>query len=547
MSFNKVFIIGLDGGTFSLIRPWVEQGHLPNLKKLLESGVSRDLNSTFPPVTSPAWPTFMTGMNPGKHGVFDFIRPQGTTFDMVNSTSIRQPTLWQRLDALGFKVGVINVPVTYPPTKLENGWMITGMLSPRGGQVCHPKDLIRRHEDEIGPYRVAFNVQYTRGHEDEFIADLTDLIETRGRWSLHLMQNEPWDIMMVVFSSTDIGSHALWRFQDETHPNYEPDAPERHKLGLLGLYQKVDEQVGMLLDAMPEDTTVLVMSDHGFGPLHYQVNFNLMLMQAGLMKLKRSLITSLKAWLFWRGITPKTVYHWLEKVGLNHLATRVSKKQRNAVVGKFLSYEDVDWENTKAFSMGHVGQIYVNTEGRHPQGSVEPGMEEVEVREQIIQALHNLRHPVTGQPIVDRIIRKEEEFTGPYSNNAPDIQVVLDGYNMISFPLFGAAAELFTGQIRGDSGCHRSEGIFIASGKGIRQNVIEEAAHITDVAPTVMYLLGLPVPAEMDGRALQEILETPHEVAIAETDEQALNAETGLTAAQTAEIEERLRSLGYLE
>jgi predicted AlkP superfamily phosphohydrolase/phosphomutase len=216
-------------------------------------------------------------------------------------------------------------------------------------------------------------------------------------------------------------------------------------------------------------------------------------------------------------------------------------------VGKFLSYEDIDWKNTKAFSMGHVGQIYVNTEGRHPQGSVEPGMEEVEVREQIIQALHDLRHPVTNQPIVDRIIRKEEEFIGPYSNNAPDIQVVLDGYNMISFPLFGAAAELFTGQIRGDSGCHRSEGIFIASGEGIRQNAVEEAAHITDVAPTVMYLLGLPVPAEMDGRALQEILETPYEVAIAETDQQALNAETGLTAAQTAEIEDRLRSLGYLE
>jgi predicted AlkP superfamily phosphohydrolase/phosphomutase len=216
-------------------------------------------------------------------------------------------------------------------------------------------------------------------------------------------------------------------------------------------------------------------------------------------------------------------------------------------VGKFLSYEDVDWENTKAFSMGHVGQIYVNTEGQHPQGSVPPGMDEIEVREQVIQALYDLRHPETGQPIVSRIIRKEEEFNGPFAINGPDIQVVLDDYRMISFPLFGAAAELFTGQIRGDSGSHRSEGVFIASGPGIRQHAVDPVAHITDVAPTVLYLLGRPIPEEIDGKPLADIMENPHEVVFAETDDQALSAETGLSAAQTAEIEERLRSLGYLE
>jgi predicted AlkP superfamily phosphohydrolase/phosphomutase len=486
-------------------------------------------------------------MNPGKHGVFDFIRPHGTTFDMVNSTSIRQPTLWQRLDAAGLRVGVMNVPVTYPPKPLKNGWMITGLLSPRAAKICTPDDLIRRYEKEIGPYRISPNVQYTQGREDEFIDDLMDLVETRGRWTVHLMQHEPWDVMMTVYGSTDIGSHALWRFYDPTHPQHPANAPEHHKTALRDLYARVDEQIGKMLAVLPDDTAVLVMSDHGFGPLHYSVNLNLMLMKAGLMKLKRTPLTRLKTWLFWRGITPKSVYQLLEKLGVNNLAMRVSKKQRNAVVGKFLSYEDVDWENTKAFSMGHVGQIYVNTEGRHPQGSVEPGMEEVEVREQIVQALYELRHPQTGQPIVSRIIRKEEEFSGPFALNAPDIQVVLDDYNMISFPLFGAAAELFTGQIRGDSGCHRSEGVFIASGPVIRQHITDPAAHITDVAPTVLYLLGMPIPAEIDGKALTDIMETPHELTIAEADEQALSAETGLTAAQTAEIEERLRSLGYLE
>ena len=171
------------------------------------------------------------------------------------------------------------------------------------------------------------------------------------------------------------------------------------------------------------------------------------------------------------------------------MTTKVSRKQRNAVVGKFLSYEDVDWERTQAYSMGHVGQIYVNTKGLHPNGSVEPGGEVAEVREKIVEALDTLRHPLTGKPIVDKIVTREGEFNGEFAEQGPDIQVVLDGYNCIAFPLFASSPELFTQQIRGDSGCHRSEGIFIASGAGIKKNVQIERAHIMDLAPTAMHSL----------------------------------------------------------
>lgn len=548
MDIQKVLIIGLDGGTFDLVRPWAEQGYLPNLKGLMDRGLSRTLNSTYPPVTSPAWPSFMTGMNPGKHGVFDFIRPHGTGYDMVNATSIKQPTLWERLSAAGVRVGAINVPVTYPPRPLENGWMITGLLSPPNATISYPADLISRYEGELGRYRIAPEVQYTRGQEERFIEDVRDVIATRGRYSVALMKNEPWDVMMTVYGSTDIASHALWRFMDETHPQHVADAPEHVRNGLRGLYELVDEQIGLMLDAAPEGTAVLVMSDHGFGPLHYTTNLNLLLMQSGLMKLKRTPITQFKKWLFDNGISPQTVYHMLERLGINSMAARVSKKQRNAVVGKFLSYDDVDWANTKAFSMGHVGQIYINTIGKHPFGSVEPGTEEEEVRWQILQALDTLRHPETGEPIVDKVVSGAEEFHGPYASMGPDVQVVLDGYRCISFPLFATTPKLFTEQIRGDSGNHRSEGMFIASGPGIIEHVDAGPAHITDVAPTVMYLMGLPVPAEMDGHALTDILQEAPQVTIEETEGQlVVDPETGLTAEQTAEIEDRLRGLGYLE
>ncbi len=548
MTANKILIIGLDGGTFDLARPWAGQGYLPHIKSLLERGVSCDLHSTLPPVTSPAWPSFMTGMNPGKHGVFDFIRPKGVGYDIVNATSIKQPTIWERLAQAGVRVGVVNVPVTYPPRPLPGGFMITGLLSPRNATISYPPDLIRRYESRLGPYHVTPSVQYKYGDEDALIADLKHVIRTRGRYARALLENEPWDVMMTVYGSTDIASHALWRFMDEAHPQHDPSAPEHLKNALRDIYALVDEQIGGMLEVVPPDTTVILMSDHGFGPLHYTVNLNLLLLQTGLMHLKNTPLTRFKAFLFHNGISPKTVYQQLEKIGLHHLAARVSRRQRNAIVGKFLSYDDVDWARTKAYSMGHVGQIYINTKGRHPFGSVEPGPEEEAVRWEVIQALDTLRHPVTGQPIVDRVVRREEVFSGPYALYGPDLQVILDGYRCISFPLFATTPQLFTEQIRGDSGCHRREGMFLAAGPGIVQGIRSEPASILDLAPTIMYLLGLPVPPEMDGKPLTDILAQPHEPVYAEVGASyAIDPETGLTPEQTAEIEERLRGLGYLE
>jgi len=142
----RVFVVGLDGATFDLIRPWAAAGHLPSLARLMQEGVHGELMSTLPPVTSPAWPSFMTGMNPGKHGVFDFIRRRPGGFDMVNASHIAAKTLWQLLSEAGRRVGVIAVPVTYPPCPV-NGFMISDILSPRHAEIAYPPGLLRRYED----------------------------------------------------------------------------------------------------------------------------------------------------------------------------------------------------------------------------------------------------------------------------------------------------------------------------------------------------------------------------------------------------------------
>ncbi len=540
MTNRRVLIFGIDGATLDLIRPWAQEGYLPNLARLMADGVQGDLESTLPPVTSPAWPTFMTGCNPGKHGVFDFIRPQGDGFALVNATSIRQPTLWQILSEAGLQVATMNVPVTYPAQPV-NGFMITGLLSPsQGGNICFPADLLNRYESELGPYRITPRVQYAPGAEKEFIADVYDLIETHGRWGLHLMQHETWDVFMLHFLSLDVMQHAMWRFMDHQHPRHEASEFEN---AIRDGYARVDAAIGRMLEQVDDNTVVLAMSDHGFGPLNAIVNLNNFLLEKGLLQLKRDPWTRFKAWAFRRGITPATVFHWLAALGMQNIVARVSKDTRNKVVGKFLSYDSVDWSRSKAYSMGHVGQIYLNLAGREPHGIVTENDYDA-VLDEVVSALQELENE-QGQPLATRMVRRSKVYHGPYATYGPDLHVELDHYNMISFPLFATDGKIISQQIRGDSGCHRSEGILIATGPGIRQKAAVEGAHLRDLAPTIMYLVGLPVPSHMDGRVLENILDHEPDIhyseSISDTREQS-----GLNEDETAEVEERLRSLGYL-
>ncbi len=542
---SRVLVIGIDGGTFDLIRPWAEAGDLPHLAQLMAEGVHGPLESTLPPVTAPAWSTFATGKNPGQHGVFDFIRPMGGQFDLVNASSIRAPTLWQILSQAGRTVGVMNVPVTYPPTPV-NGFMVTGMLSPVNGRITYPTDLLDQYAGQLKPYRIAPHVQYKPGNEEAFIADLLDLVDLRGRYALQLMTDHPHDFLMFHFLSTDTAQHALWKFVDPSHPRYEPQAAARFGTGLQQIYRRIDQYVGQMLDRLDDDTTVILMSDHGFGPLHYVVNLNLFLLDQGLLRLKRGIWTNLKTSLFRAGLTPASVWHLIERTGLQNYVWQVSKSTRNQVVGKFLSFDDVDWTRTKAYAIGHVGQVYVNLKGREPDGIVEPGEEYQAVRQQVVDALQSLRHPETDHPLMDQVIPADQVVHGPYAHRSPDLHLVMDGYRTIAFPLFATDNRIVTRQIRGDSGCHRLHGIFIARGPEIRAGQTVEGARIQDLAPTILHLMGLSVPDDMDGHVLTEALSTRrpierHTVAAAAADDEA-----GLSADETSEVEERLRALGYL-
>jgi predicted AlkP superfamily phosphohydrolase/phosphomutase len=460
--------------------------------------------------------------------------------------------MWQIMSEAGLKVGVMNVPITYPPQPV-NGFIIGGLLSPTGVDVAYPPGLLDSYNDELGPYRVALHVQYKPGQEQAFLDDALDLIDMRGRYALRLMQDQPWDAFMVHFISLDNLQHALWKFIDPTHPRYQPELAQRHGDGLLRAYQRVDENVGLLVEQaknLADDLNVVVMSDHGFGPLHHIVNLNIHLLNHGLLRLKRHPWTQLKAALFRLGLTPAGVYSLLEKLGLQNIVARVSKGSRNRVVSKFLSFSDVDWSRTTAYSMGHVGQIYLNRRGREEQGIIADGAEYEEARQRVVEALRQLTHPENGEPLLDEVIFGTDVTHGPYSDQAPDLHLVFDGYRCIAFPLFATNKDVITRQIRGDSGCHRSHGIYIGAGPAFRQGNAATGARIIDLAPTLLHLLGQPIPSNIDGRVLERDLSpdflAARPVRFAQVDQDKIDKETALSDEETAEIEDRLRALGYL-
>jgi predicted AlkP superfamily phosphohydrolase/phosphomutase len=419
------------------------------------------------------------------------------------------------------------------------------MLSPSTGPFSYPAGLLEPYAGTLGAYRIAPSVQYKPGSESEFADDLLELVERRGAYALQLMNDHPADFLMFHFQATDVAQHALWKHIDPAHPRYEAQAAERYGRILKDIYRRIDDYAGALVDRLPPDATVIVMSDHGFGPLHYVVNLNLLLMDHGLLHLKPGGWTRLRARLFRAGLTPTAIWHLVERVGLQNYVWQISKSTRNKVVSRFLSFDDVDWSRTVAYSIGHVGQIYVNRIDRQPGGTVRPGAEHDRVLQRVRDALDELRHPITNAPLVQRVIPAAEVAMGPYAPLGPDLHVVMDGYRTIAFPLFASEGRLVTEQIRGDSGSHRQHGVLIAWGASIRPGCTLEGAHIADLAPTVLHLMDVPIPRDMDGKiltsALRESRPATFEAASVRTE-----LEGELSADESAEVESRLRALGYL-
>ena len=503
---NKVAVFGLDGATFALIRPAVEQGLLPTIASLLERGAWGELESTIPPITGAAWSTFQTGLNPGRHGVVDWLTREEGSYSLrpISSQMISQPRLWDYIGTQGGRVGIVGVPVTYPPRPVK-GFLISGILTPQGASYTYPEGLARELEVHLGKF--PFMPEHWRGcrRVREWLAGLKRGIARRKRFAQYLLRRYPWDFFMLHFMETDSVQHQMWHLRDGIRrPRYHPEVPGDP---ILEIYREVDLALGEILAELPPGTIIFIISDHGFGPLYWNVYLNLWLLEEGYLRLKRGVRPGLKRAALRLGLTQERLFPWAERLGLLEWGAQLRHGQIHDLLGRlFLSFKEIDWRRTRAYSYGNIGQIYLNRRGREPEGIVK-GEEAEGLLAELIAGLEELRNPYNGEPVIDRIYRKEEIYQGEGLARAPEIIFLpRRGYMTLGtsdFPADRVVTPTFAG-----SGWHDLSGVLIASGEGIAQGRgLDEVrgARLVDMVPTLLYALGLRLPQGLDGRVIEEL------------------------------------------
>lgn len=551
---KKIVIIGIDSATFDVIMPMIQDGLLPNLSALIKNGCSGILKSTMPPVTPPAWVSFMTGKNPGKHGVFDFYVPPsyGYTRPILNSRYVKAKTLWRILTEHGLKAGVINLPMTHPPEDI-NGFIIPGMQYSFDGQsFSYPSGLMQEIKDNVGEYRVLYGdieSLYT-DNLDNLLKEWRDIFEIRRKTILYLLENKEWDVFMPVFYSVDVMQHHFWRFYDKKHPLFDDKLADKYGQVIPEFYSKADAVIGEILERIDEDTTVVVVSDHGAGIEEEGFSINNWLCKEGFLSFKKGISP------LWRFCFPHLFYKVLRRLKFQGIGWTVPLDKLK-LLGNIIDPREglnvsyfIDWDKTQAYGGNHTEQgIYINIKGREPGGIVEKGSEYLEVRDKIIERLQEMKGSHKDKQLKIDIYRKEEVYKGPFIDDAPDIFVVMDeGKCLMQKEIHHE--KLFHKAYK-SSGTHRMEGICIVRGEGIKQGCSLNDAQIIDMAPTILYLMGLPVPEDMDGKVVADVFEkeylqrNPVIISRTPTKLDVSMGEGVLNAEESDVVRKSLRDLGY--
>ncbi len=553
---SKVFIVGIDGGTLELVKPWAEAGKLPTFAKIMRDGVGGELMSTIQPISASSWSSFATGKNPGKHGILDFVRstPFNYKVEFVNASVRSGKSLWRILSDHNATVGVMNVPVTFPPEEV-NGFLIAGMLSPSlGSDFVYPKGLLKEIEANVGEYAIDVDVPNVSVQDKraEFLEKAMELLEIRRKTVRYLYSKHRPDFFCAAFTVSDRICHNFWKYMDEETP-IPISEEEREKFGdaILNMYIKLDDILAEVLAMIDDDTTLYIMSDHGFGPVHKTVSVhrwlchhNFMQMKngsAGLGKMADGFVRKVQE------ILPPGAKGFIKKwmpSAANSAASRAS-------------YSGIDWSQTRAYPVGHFSDIFINLEGRQPSGIVKPGKEYEELQDEITQRLYEFKDPDDNSSIVERVYKREELYHGEYLENMPDLIIGWKDYKylrMFNYPPSDDDSIIWTipptlSLLWDRTGAHKPNGMFMAIGPHIRNGAQVENASIMDIAPTILYESGIPIPDDMDGRVLTEIFDEEYLRAnppqTTESEDSGAS-EYNYSGKEEEEVQKRLKDLGYL-
>lgn len=531
---RKIFIIGLDGATFNVINPLIKKGKLPNLTRIMEKGVYGYLDSTLPPFTPVAWPAMFTGKLPGKHGVFDFSL-MTRSYDekkavvekkRVNSSFIKSKSLWKLLSEAGKRCIVIDVPMTYPPTGI-NGLMISRVMSTRKMKVTYPKglyyELTRKKmlhkkyadEDIIKEHQGLDEKEKKRLSRKANFQGLLKNIDDKVKLIRYLDSNYQWDFFMAVFMEPDLAGHGFWQQQKRV---------ER-------VYRKLDQAIGEISSFLPEDCLKVIVSDHGFKGVKG--------------------VFFLDEWLFRQGYVKKTVKPDKDSQKLLKKLDRFKEdfhKRPGAHQGTFKFSSRIDYGNSLAYLYSATSYgIRVNLKGRDPRGIVE-SQDYQDLRAELIKKLKEIKNPLNGERIFEAVLTKEQvigEAEDDYS--ACDIYLLPNNMNYIIL-----CADKSNAVFRKkDGGWHRKEGIFFALGDEFKTGFYAKKLSIIDVTPTILHLMDIDVPEDVDGEVRREIFASSsdsykREVRFGKSSQKKVSKRQ-FSKAEEEKLKQRLRALGYIE
>ena len=540
MSTLKLTTIGLDAATFDVIDPLLEAGELPHLGRLLDGGARGVLRSVTHPLTPHAWSTMTTGVNAGRHGIWDFTERSDGGYDLriVNGSYRRAPAIWDRLSAHGIRSGLVSIPFTWPAPQIE-GCVLAGFdAADREEGFAHPSSLTAELRERFGP--LVLDHKFPIGSNGELDLDLVRrAAEQKVEIALWLVDRFELDLLFTVFMAADHVHHLCW-------DDWMRRGPESL---VADVYRILDTATGALADAAGGGD-VLIVSDHGGGELKGVVNLNGYLAERGFLTYgagSTALGRRAASRVFdLRRAFPESLRTWVKR--------RLPGVRERAY--EATTFTVLDWSQTRAFAYGTFGNVVLNVRGREAEGIVAPDDYE-SVRNDVAQALRELRGQ-NGEEIVRAVHRREDLCYGPEIEKVPDLIVEFEEYAWLGKGNLQSRSDSLWDRIEIESGSrlsyvgsHRTEGIFALTGPSAAAGRSLEA-DIADVAPTILYLLGQALPSDLDGRLVTEALDAgllesrPPEYSDAESDV-LVSATEGYSADDERAVEDRLRGLGYLE
>lgn len=565
---RRLLMIGLDGATWDVIQPLGEAGRLPNLWGLACRGVRGPLRSTLPPMTFPAFPTLLTGLNPGRHGILgpesiDLSRyvdkADGAPRLAVGSAAIAGRTFLDFAGAAGLRVLSFGIPMTYPAWRL-NGVMVAGFPTPDPFRLFAEPAIAVAGLDRLVPEPLATRLRGLRLDKlvDEAMSaspqetyDLAKLeLESTAYFVGALLDRAEYDLVALVIRAPDIAQHGLWTYRDPRSPAHDAELVARYGHLIDSVYEAVDAAIGQLLARLGEDWLVALASDHGGGPTPTRrLHLNSWLQQRGLLTFKEGGKERLA----------RTALRLARQVPvrakLKSLVLRLlPAESRRQLAQARARGAAIEWDRTVAYAVTTyhpAGGVMINLRNRQPHGGVRPGDEYERYRQEIVGGLRSLADPDTGQPLMEEVHLREAVYQGPHLEAAPDIVFLANPDYMLDERPGGLVSRMDRVTASLNRFVHRIDGIVGFSGRGVFRSQAEiRGAAIADVAPTLLHALDLPLPLDLDGRVLEEAFE-PEFLRDYPIRREGLVGEAGGGSEYTAEEEEgirvALRDLGYVD